>query len=253
MVKWRYTPGCYLSAMQNRSDSPVALVTGATRGIGRAIAFALGRAGWRVGVNGLTPTGVADLVDALRGEGVVAAGAAGNVGDERDVARVVATIEAELGPVDTLVNNAGILINHRIEALSVADWDTTLATNLRSIFLTTRLVLPGMRARRTGDIVNIASLAGRNGLIGGTAYGASKHAVLGFSKSLMLETRKDGIRVIAICPGSVNTELLVDQPHLHSNLAKALAPEDVADTVLQALRLPRRALLSEIDIRPSDP
>lgn len=235
------------------TPAPVALVTGATAGIGRAIAVTLGHAGWQVGVCARTAARVMELVRVLRDEGITAAGAAGDVGKELDVERIVASIEAELGPIDTLVNNAGILVNHRIESLSVADWDATMATNLRSLFLTTRLVLPGMRARRSGDIVNIASLAGRNGLIGGTAYGASKHAVLGFSKSLMLETRKDGIRVIAICPGSVSTDLLVDQPHLKSDLSKALAPQDVADTVLQALRLPRRALLSEIDIRPSDP
>jgi 3-oxoacyl-[acyl-carrier protein] reductase len=232
---------------------PIAFVTGATAGIGRALAFALGRAGWQVGVCSRSPAKVGELLAALRVEGLTAAGAAADVGNELEVERIVATVQAELGSIDTLVNNAGILVNHRIEDLSVADWDATMATNLRSLFLTTRLVLPGMRERRSGDIVNIASLAGRNGLIGGTAYSASKHAVLGFSKSLMLETRKDGIRVIAICPGSVNTGLLVDQPHLKSNLDKALAPEDVADTVVQALRLPRRALLSEIDIRPSDP
>lgn len=233
--------------------APVALVTGATAGIGRAIALTLGRAGWQLGVTARTGTAVEELVAALRSEGIAAEGCAGDIGVERDVERLFDAIESRLGPVLTLVNNAGILINHRIEDLSVADWDATIATNLRSIFLTTRRALPGMRERRSGDIVNIASLAGRNGLIGGTAYSASKHAVLGFSKSLMLETRKDGIRVIAICPGSVNTALLVDQPHLKSNLAKALEPQDVADTVLQALRLPRRALLSEIDIRPSDP
>ena len=128
-----------------------------------------------------------------------------------------------------------------------------MSTNLRGVFLTTRAVLPGMRPLGSGDIVNIASLAGRNGFVGGTAYCASKHAVLGFSKALMAEVRKDGIRVIAICPGSVDTGMLVDQPNLKSNLARALQPQDVAETVLHALRLPRQAMLSEIDIRPSNP
>lgn len=231
----------------------VALVTGATQGIGRALAWTLGHAGWRIGACARSAAPVAALVAELRAVGIGAAGAAGDVGVEADMARILATVEAELGPVDTLVNNAGVLIGKRLEELSVADWDATMATNLRSLFLATRLVLPGMRSRGGGDIVNIASLAGRNGFIGGTAYCASKHAVLGFSKALMLETRKDGIRVIAACPGSVDTGMLVDQPHLRSNLERALQPEDVAEAVLTALRLPRRAMLSELDIRPSIP
>lgn len=239
--------------MASSTPPSVALVTGATLGIGRALAFALGRAGWRIGVAARSADRLAALVAELRQAGISAAGAAGDVGVESDVVAVVASLEAALGPVDTLVNNAGVLIGKRVEALSLAEWDTTMATNLRSLFLMTRAVLPGMRTRGRGDIVNIASLAGRNGFIGGTAYCASKHAVLGFSKALMLETRKDGIRVIAICPGSVNTGMMVDQPHLNSDLSRALQPDDVADTVLQALRLPRHAMVSELDIRPANP
>jgi len=234
-------------------SAPVALVTGATLGIGRAIAFALGRAGWSIGCCSRSADRVEALVAALEAAGIRAAGVAGDVGLEPEAAAVVASVEAALGPVDTLVNNAGVLIGKRFEELSLDDWDTTMATNLRSLFLTTRAVLPGMRARGQGDIVNIASLAGRNGFVGGTAYCASKHAVLGFSKALMLETRKDGIRVIAICPGSVDTGMMVGQPHLKSDLSRALRPEDVADTVLQTLRLPRHALVSELDIRPANP
>jgi len=128
-----------------------------------------------------------------------------------------------------------------------------MATNVRSMFLVTRAVLPGMRARRRGDIVNIASLAGRNGFVGGTAYTASKHAVLGFSKSLMLETRKEGIRVIAICPGSVATAMMTGQPMMRPEMERIMQPEDVAATVLAALQLPGRALLSELDVRPTNP
>src|SRR6476660_5569884 len=101
-----------------------------------------------------------------------------------------------------------------------------MATNLLSLYLMTREVLPDMRRRRRGTIVNVASLAGRNGFVGGTAYVASKHAVLGFSKSLMLEARKDNVRVVAICPGSVETRMLRDQPLLKTDPAKILRPED---------------------------
>ncbi len=98
-----------------------------------------------------------------------------------------------------------------------------------------------------------ASLAGRNGFAGGTAYCASKHAVLGFSRALMMEVRKDGVRVITICPGSVDTPLIRNQGTLTPNMATILQPEDVAETVLAALQLPERATVSELDIRPSNP
>jgi 3-oxoacyl-[acyl-carrier protein] reductase len=110
-----------------------------------------------------------------------------------------------------------------------------------------------MRRQRHGAIVNIASLAGRNGFAGGTAYAASKHAVLGFSRSLMLEVRKDNIRVIAICPGSVDTALMREQSVLTPDVAKILHPDDVARTVLAALELPERATVSELDVRPTNP
>jgi 3-oxoacyl-[acyl-carrier protein] reductase len=128
-----------------------------------------------------------------------------------------------------------------------------MATNVRSLFLVTRRVLPGMRQRRRGTIVNVASVSGKFGFVGGTAYAASKHAVMGFSRSLMLETRRDGVRVVAVCPGSVATGLLREQPLLQSNPDKILTPEDVAESILLAVRLPTRALVSELEIRPTDP
>jgi 3-oxoacyl-[acyl-carrier protein] reductase len=110
-----------------------------------------------------------------------------------------------------------------------------------------------MRERRQGAVVNVASLAGRNGFAGGTAYAASKHAVLGFSRSLMAEVRGDNIRVLAICPGSVDTALMRNQSMLKRDARRLLQPEDVADTILSSLRLPERALVSELDVRPANP
>ena len=160
-----------------------------------------------------------------------------------------------LGEIGLLVNNAGVLIARPFEELTLEDWDTTMATNLRSLYLVTRAVLPGMRRRREGTVVNVASLAGRNGFVGGTAYTASKHAVLGFARSLMLEVRKEGIRVITICPGSVDTE--------HAPRPAACS-SPIPQRILQArgcgrrpsshaVQLPARALVSELDIRPTNP
>jgi 3-oxoacyl-[acyl-carrier protein] reductase len=233
--------------------SGTALVTGATEGIGRATALALGRAGYRVGICSRTIEKVEATLAELRAQGVTAAGAAADVADPDQVRHLVDQVRGTLGEIDVLVNNAGVLIARPIEELTLEDWDVTMATNLRGLYLTTRLVLPGMRTRRQGTIVNVASLAGRNGFVGGSAYSASKHAVLGFSRSLMLEVRKDNVRVIAICPGSVATGMLRDQAMLKPDHERILRPEDVAASILHVLALPTGALVSELDIRPTNP
>lgn len=230
-----------------------ALVTGATKGIGRAISLALADAGYRVGVCARTPADVERFAAELEERGAEAAGQAADVGNATEVEAMVRHVEDALGPVDVLVNNAGIARLAPFAELTLDDWDSTMSTNLRSLFLVTRAVLPGMRLRKAGTVINIASLAGRNGFAGGTAYSASKHAVLGFSRSLMLEVRKEGIRVAAICPGSVATPLMEQQTMLDRDPDRILKPEDVAATVLHVLTLPERALVSELDIRPSNP
>jgi 3-oxoacyl-[acyl-carrier protein] reductase len=235
------------------TQQETALVTGATEGIGRAIALALAGAGYRVGACARTGSKVDALVAELRAAGAEASGRAADVSNPKDVEALVAQVDADLGPVDVLVNNAGIMRIRPFADLTLDDWDATMATNVRGLFVMTRAVLAGMRQRRHGAIVNIASLAGKNGFVGGAAYTASKHAVLGFARSLMLEVRKDDIRVITICPGSVDTKLLKKEPSMYGENRKIMAPEDVADVVLASLSLPPRALVSELDLRPTNP
>lgn len=232
---------------------PTALVTGATEGIGRATALAFGRAGWRVGVCARTAAKVEPLAEELRAMGVEAAGAAGDVGVEADTRRMALTLRDALGPADVLVNNAGIAVFKPFLEQSLEEWDRMMATNVRSLFLMTREVLPGMIERRRGAVVNVASLAGKSGVKGATGYSASKHAVLGFSRSLMLEVRTFGVRVIAICPGSVDTDLIRAHENPDAPPRRILHPDDVAATILSALALPERALVSELDVRPSNP
>jgi len=233
--------------------APVALVTGATEGIGRAVCFSLGRAGHAVAAVARTPDRVQGLVRDLEAAGIRAFGCPADVADPAAVAAFIPAAEAALGPIDVLVNNAGILIGGPLVEMSLEAWDRTFAVNVRALFLTCRAVLPGMAARGRGDIINIASLAGKNGVLNAAAYAASKHAVLGFSRSLMLEVRKQGVRVIAICPGSVDTPMMHGQSTLTPAFDRILQPEDVAAAVVDALRLPRRAMVSELDIRPSNP
>lgn len=233
--------------------TPTALVTGASRGLGRAIAFALGGAGWRVGICSRSGDGVARTLAELREAKIEAAGRPASVSSESDVGALVSHVERELGPIDTLVNNAGVLYAKPFEEISPAEWDESFATNVRSLYVVTRAVLPGMRSRRAGTIVNVASLSGRSGFAGGTVYTATKHAVLGFSRSLMLELRNEGVRVITICPGSMDTEMIQRQTAFERDPERILKPEDVAQTVLHTIRLPQRALVSEVDIRPTSP
>lgn len=234
-------------------SQPIALVTGATEGIGRATALALAEAGYAVGVAARTAAQVESLVAELGRVGVKAAGRAADVGDPGQVEALVAHVIRELGPIDTLINNAGVLIPKALLDTSLEEWDATFATNVRGLFLTTRAILPAMIERGRGDIVNLASLAGKNPVPNATAYSASKHAVLGFSRSLLLEVRKHGIRVIAICPGSVDTPMMRGQSTLRREFDRILHPEDVAQTIVGALRLPRRATVSELDVRPANP
>jgi len=231
----------------------LAVITGATEGIGRATAFALGGAGARVAICARTAANVDSTVRDLHAAGVDAIGMPCDVSDPSCVASFATFVNRERGTPRILVNNAGIGRFKPLLALSLGDWDETMNVNVRSLYLVTRAFLKGMLDAGTGTIVNIASLAGKNGVEGGTAYSASKHAVLGFSKSLMLEVRKQGIRVVAICPGSVSTAFAEKGDRVRHNRDRVLTAEDVAHAVLATLTVGDRAMISELDIRPTNP
>ena len=231
----------------------LAVVTGATEGIGRATAFALGRAGARVAICARTETNVRATVRELTAARVDAIGMPCDVSDPACVDAFAAFVTRERGTPQVLVNNAGIGRFRPLVDLPLADWDDTMSVNVRSLYLVTRAFLKGMLDKGTGTIVNIASLAGKNGVEGGTAYCASKHAVLGFSKSLMLEVRKQGLRVVAICPGSVATSFAEKGDRIRHNRDRVLTAEDVAHAVVSTLTVSDRAMMSEVDIRPTNP
>jgi len=191
-----------------------AVVTGASRGIGRAIAVALTAAGARVA--GCARRG---------GDGVLVC----DVGRAADVEGFAATVLRDLGPPDLLVNNAGIAVRARLDETSIEAWDEVMGSNLKGTFLVTRAFLPAMRARKSGRIVNIASISGRQGTARLGAYCAAKHGVVGLTRALAAELREDGIAVNAVCPGSVDTEMLrVGMPGARPDMT----PEDVAGVVL---------------------
>lgn len=177
-----------------------------------------------------------------------------DVSQEKEVNAFVSEFEQKFGAIDVLVNNAGFGIFKSVIDLTKQEFESVIATNLRGVFLFTRAALPKMRARKTGTVITINSLAGKNGFAGGAAYCASKFAVRGMMQCLFLEVRTDNIRFVTICPGSVDTEFFVDE-NLDSGrrAKKALMAQDVADCVEFAVRLPQNADISEIDIRPTNP
>jgi len=195
----------------------VAVVTGTSRGIGRAISEALARAG-------------ATVVGCARhaAPGVDAC----DVRQAAEVSRFAAAVQKRLGAPDFLVNNAGTVARARLDQLPVEVWDDVIDANLKGTFLVTRAFLPGMRARGGGRIVNLASIAGRQGTAELSAYCAAKHGVVGLTRALAEELRDDGIAVNAVCPGSVDTEMLrVGRPGAQPRMS----PEDVAGVVLYLL------------------
>ena len=199
-----------IAALEGRT----AVVTGVSRGIGRAIAAALGGAGARVA--GCARNGTGDVF-------------ACDVGRPDQVARFADDVLRRFGPPDVLVNNAGVAARARLEETTPEIWDAVLDSNLKGTFLVTRAFLPAMRARRRGRIVNVASISGRQGTAQLSAYCAAKHGVVGLTRALAEEVRDDGIAVNAVCPGSVDTEMLrVGMPGAKPDMS----PEDVAGVVL---------------------
>jgi NAD(P)-dependent dehydrogenase (short-subunit alcohol dehydrogenase family) len=202
-----------------------AIVTGGGRGIGAAVARALTERGVAVTVFARTAVQVERLV----AEGRAALAVSGDVAREEDVARLVSAHERTLGPVDVLVNNAGVLARGLVEELAPAAFRTVLDVNLTGAFLCARAVVSGMKARRRGRIVNVTSISGTIGTERASAYSASKWGLVGLTKCLAEELRAHGVQCVGVSPGSTDTEMLAQTP-----FPPEMKPEDVADVIVWA-------------------
>jgi NAD(P)-dependent dehydrogenase (short-subunit alcohol dehydrogenase family) len=232
----------------------VALVTGAGRGIGRATALALAREGVDVAVVARTVPEIEAVAAEVAALGRRTLFLPLDVTDRPGLARAVAEVVGHLGPIDILVNNAGLHGSGPVQRLDEAQWDAVLAVNLTAPMLLTRLCLPSMYERGWGRVVNVASVAGKIGLKNGSAYSASKHGLIGFTRSLALEGGRKGVTANTVCPSWTETQMMDEAVEAtvaatgrtaaqvraamlnHNPLGRAALPEEVAETILFVIR-----------------
>jgi meso-butanediol dehydrogenase / (S,S)-butanediol dehydrogenase / diacetyl reductase len=223
----------------------VALVTGGGRGIGRAIALALARAGADVAVAARTVPEIEAVAAEIAALGRRTYFFPLDVSDRGLLARTPAIVQERLGPIDLLVNNAGLHASAPVQRTDDATWDAVLAIDLTAPFLLTRACLPGMYERHFGRVINVASVAGRIGLKYGSAYAAAKHGLLGFTRSLALESAKKGVTANAICPSWTETQMM-DEAVDAVSAATGRTPAQAREVLLAENPVGRAALPDEV-------
>ena len=240
----------------NVLENKVCLVTGGTRGIGRAIAEMLLDEGAVVVVCGRWPDTVTKAVSEMetRWPGKVK-GKAADVSQYEQVVALFDFLDRESGgrALDVLVNNAGVGVFAKVSRITLEDWDKMIHTNLTGAFYCSREALSRFAIGGSGYIVNMSSLAGKNAFAGGAAYNASKFGLNGFSEALLLDTRYDNVRVSTVMPGSVATEFGKDDAGGDSGESWKVHAEDVAEVVRMLLKMPERTMVSQVEIRPAKP
>jgi 3-oxoacyl-[acyl-carrier protein] reductase len=235
--------------MQNKLlDGKVAIVTGASRGIGRAIALTLARNGASVSLAARTETRLKTLRAEIAACGGEAAVFPTDVGREDDAIALVRGTVERFGRLDIVVNNAGLGLFGPLETTTVEQWDLLMAVNARGAFLLCREAIPHLRQQELSFIVNISSVVGHKGYANQSAYSASKHALMGMTKALAKEVQQDGIRVHAICSGGVDTDLVRDaRPDLDPTVL--MQPQEIADIVLFLVTRRGNAVIDQVDVR----
>ncbi len=229
-------------------EGKVALVTGAGRGIGRAISLALAQEGAYVGALARTETEVKETVAEIQKQGGKAIPLIADVTQPEQVQNCVNTILKKWGKIDILVNNAGFAKFKPFEEMTLEEWKQTIDVNLTGTFIVTKAVLPDMIGRKSGSIINISSVSGLRPIPKQSAYCASKHGVIGLTTTLAIEMKPYNIRVHAICPGGVITKLSLENMS-ERDMTDWMLPEDVAHTVMYLLTQSPRATTDIIHLR----
>jgi NADP-dependent 3-hydroxy acid dehydrogenase YdfG len=240
---------------EGKLTGQVAIVTGASSGIGKATAYALAGAGAKVAIVARSADVINQMADEINGKGGTAIAYAADVADADAVERFVTNVVHEWGRIDLLFANAGVNTKQRnLHDMSVEQWDYVIDVNLNGLLYCVRAVLPQMRTQRQGTIITLASMAGRrSGVMSGVAYGASKAGAVSISHSINAEEKINGIRATAILPGEVATAILDLRPNPPSAEARKtmLQPEDVAETVVFVAGMPHRVTIDELWITPT--
>lgn len=229
-----------------------AIVTGASSGIGKATALAFAKAGIDVALVSRSEEKLAEVASAARQAGVEAKAYPVDLAQIQAVRATIEAIAADFGAIDILVNNAGMGYTGALSETSLSDWQQTLDLNLTSVFQCILGVLPMMRDRKGGTIINVASIAAQQAFPNWGAYSVSKAGLIALSKTLAVEERSNGIRTTVICPGAVNTELW-DTPSVKLNFDRSamLTPEIVAQSILHTVLLSEQAVVEELTVMPS--
>lgn len=229
-------------------QSKTAFITGASRGIGRALALDLASQQMNLGLAARTEQDLRRVAAEVKDRGGQALILPTDMRDERAVQTAIDVTVQQFGALHVLINNAGLGHFKPIGELTLMEWDEMFDVNLRGVFVATRAALSHLRSANESFVVNIASLAGKNTFVGGGGYASTKWALRAFSQCLLLEERKQGVRVLSVCPGSVDTSF---SPH--TGKKDMIRPEDVAVAVRMALQMPQHTMVSEIDLRPTNP
>ena len=232
----------------NNLNRKVALVTGAGRGIGKAVSVSLAKAGCRVVLAARTLEQIEAVREEILSQGGDALAIPADLTMDEDIQRLVKETERKSGATDILINNAGWGKRAPVVAASLADWDQTFRLNLRAPMLLAKALLPNMIAKREGAVINIGSVSGKTGEANGAAYSASKFGLIGFTQSLYEEVREHGIKVAVILPGFVDTPLI--PPNRQLDRSKMIQADDIAQAVLFVLMSPATSCPVEITVRP---
>ena len=230
-----------------------AFITGAGKGIGKAVAIALAKEGVNLILVSRTLKDVEQLADEASNLGVKALALSADVSDIDSINKAAEKALAEFKHIDILINSAGIASFGKFLELEPEAWERIIQVNLMGTYFTTRAIIPNMIERQTGDIINISSTAGLNGNALTSAYSASKFAVLGLTDSLMQEMRKHNIRVTALTPSTVATDMAKDLNLTDGNPEKVMQSEDMADLIVAQLKLNRRVFIKNSSIWSTNP